>query len=192
MSFNFLLAGSLGPDPLMFAASVALVLAWKTAGYWGLDYFLLPLIGTPWGHHPAEPDPVARRRAAVRRRRAVQAATGLSVVALALIAFTALGAPGTRAAAPPPVDGPATLTMGAADFRPAALSLRAGATVTWQNPSKIPHTVTSGAASRADGRFDSGLLPAGGEFQYTFTAPGVYAYYCAFHPGMVGTITVVE
>jgi thiosulfate dehydrogenase [quinone] large subunit len=27
---------------------VFLILAWKTAGYWGLDRFLLPLLGTPW------------------------------------------------------------------------------------------------------------------------------------------------
>jgi thiosulfate dehydrogenase [quinone] large subunit len=28
--------------------SVLLILAWKTAGWYGLDRWLLPLVGTPW------------------------------------------------------------------------------------------------------------------------------------------------
>jgi thiosulfate dehydrogenase [quinone] large subunit len=27
---------------------VLLVLAWKTAGWWGLDRLALPVLGTPW------------------------------------------------------------------------------------------------------------------------------------------------
>jgi thiosulfate dehydrogenase (quinone) large subunit len=33
---------------LLFAATVWLVLAWKTAGWIGLDRWLLPLLGMPW------------------------------------------------------------------------------------------------------------------------------------------------
>jgi thiosulfate dehydrogenase [quinone] large subunit len=33
---------------LLFAASVWLVLTWKTAGWIGLDRWLLPLVGMPW------------------------------------------------------------------------------------------------------------------------------------------------
>jgi thiosulfate dehydrogenase (quinone) large subunit len=33
---------------LLFAAVVSLVLAWKTAGWIGLDRWLLPLLGMPW------------------------------------------------------------------------------------------------------------------------------------------------
>jgi thiosulfate dehydrogenase [quinone] large subunit len=33
---------------LLFAAVVWLVLAWKTAGWIGLDRWLLPLLGMPW------------------------------------------------------------------------------------------------------------------------------------------------
>jgi len=32
----------------MLLLGFLLVLAWKTAGYIGLDRFLLPLLGTPW------------------------------------------------------------------------------------------------------------------------------------------------
>ena len=32
----------------ILGAVLLLILAWKNAGYVGLDYFLLPLLGTPW------------------------------------------------------------------------------------------------------------------------------------------------
>ena len=34
--------------PLLFTAVIVLVLAWKTAGWIGLDRWLLPLLGMPW------------------------------------------------------------------------------------------------------------------------------------------------
>ena len=49
MNWNFMMAGSASSNPLLFVAALGLVMAWKIAGYAGLDYFLLPLIGTPWG-----------------------------------------------------------------------------------------------------------------------------------------------
>jgi thiosulfate dehydrogenase [quinone] large subunit len=48
MNFNFQLAGSASTNPVLFGLSVFLVLAWKVAGWWGLDRYLLPLLGTPW------------------------------------------------------------------------------------------------------------------------------------------------
>ncbi|HTE85113.1 MAG TPA: DoxX family protein [Dehalococcoidia bacterium] len=48
MNFNFMLAGSASTNPVLFALAIALVLAWKIAGYYGLDYVLLPAIGVPW------------------------------------------------------------------------------------------------------------------------------------------------
>ncbi len=48
MNWNFIMAGSASTNPLLFAASIFLVLAWKTAGWYGLDRFLLPWLGTPW------------------------------------------------------------------------------------------------------------------------------------------------
>jgi len=48
MNFNFLLAGTASTNPVLFLIAIFLILAWKTAGYIGLDYYLLPLIGTPW------------------------------------------------------------------------------------------------------------------------------------------------
>lgn len=48
MNWNFMMAGSASTNPLLFAIAVFLILAWKTAGYYGLDRWLLPMLGTPW------------------------------------------------------------------------------------------------------------------------------------------------
>jgi len=48
MNWNFMMAGTASTNPVLFAIAILLVLAWKTAGYIGLDYYLLPLLGTPW------------------------------------------------------------------------------------------------------------------------------------------------
>ncbi len=48
MNWNFMMAGSASVNPMFFLLGILLVLAWKTAGYWGLDRWLLPLVGTPW------------------------------------------------------------------------------------------------------------------------------------------------
>ena len=51
------MAGSASTSGMLFSVSVLLITAWKVAGY-GLDYFLLPLLGTPWRGETAEPIPV--------------------------------------------------------------------------------------------------------------------------------------
>ncbi len=48
MSWNFMLAGSASTNPVMFTLAVLLLLAWKTAGWYGIDRWLLPALGTPW------------------------------------------------------------------------------------------------------------------------------------------------
>ncbi|CAA9283826.1 MAG: hypothetical protein AVDCRST_MAG77-4079 [uncultured Chloroflexi bacterium] len=48
LNWNFMMAGTASSNPLLFAISVGLILAWKVAGYYGLDRFVLPLLGTPW------------------------------------------------------------------------------------------------------------------------------------------------
>lgn len=53
LNLNFLLAGTVSTNPLLFALSTLLVLAWKVAGYWGLDRFLLPRLGVPWKEEAA-------------------------------------------------------------------------------------------------------------------------------------------
>ena len=48
MNLNYLLAGTVSVNPILFTLSILLILAWKTAGYVGLDYFALQYFGTPW------------------------------------------------------------------------------------------------------------------------------------------------
>ena len=48
MNANYLLAGTVSTNPFLFILGTWLVLAWRTAGWWGLDRWLLPLLGTPW------------------------------------------------------------------------------------------------------------------------------------------------
>lgn len=48
MNWNYLLAGASSSNPVLLLFELFLVLAWKTAGWIGLDRFLLPLLGTPW------------------------------------------------------------------------------------------------------------------------------------------------
>ncbi len=47
MNFNYMFAGSAGVNPLFAILGIFLVLAWRNAGYFGLDRWLLPLLGTP-------------------------------------------------------------------------------------------------------------------------------------------------
>jgi thiosulfate dehydrogenase [quinone] large subunit len=52
MNFNFMLAGSASVNPVFFLLQVLLILAWKVAGWYGLDRWLLPRLGTPWYRGP--------------------------------------------------------------------------------------------------------------------------------------------
>jgi thiosulfate dehydrogenase [quinone] large subunit len=48
MNMNYLLAGSVSINPVLLFLSIFIILAWKTAGWWGLDRWVLIDLGTPW------------------------------------------------------------------------------------------------------------------------------------------------
>jgi thiosulfate dehydrogenase [quinone] large subunit len=48
MNVNYLLAGTVSSNPILFVLGTWLVLAWRVAGWWGLDRWLLPALSTPW------------------------------------------------------------------------------------------------------------------------------------------------
>lgn len=48
MNLNFLLAGAVSINPVIGTLALFLVLAWRIAGYYGVDRYLPPLLGTPW------------------------------------------------------------------------------------------------------------------------------------------------
>lgn len=51
MNWNFIMAGSASTNALLFTFAIILILAWKVAGWYGLDRYLLSYIGIPWGHN---------------------------------------------------------------------------------------------------------------------------------------------
>ncbi len=48
LNFSFVFAGSAGVNPAMILISGLLILAWRNAGWYGLDRWALPALGTPW------------------------------------------------------------------------------------------------------------------------------------------------
>ena len=52
MNFSFVFAGSAGVNPLFLIIGPMLMLAWRNAGYYGLDRWVLPAVGTPWRRPP--------------------------------------------------------------------------------------------------------------------------------------------
>ena len=53
LNFNFIMAGSASTNGLLFVIALLIMGAWKVAGWYGLDRYLLPLLGTPWYRVPA-------------------------------------------------------------------------------------------------------------------------------------------
>lgn len=72
MNWNFIMAGSASTNGLLGVAALLLLLAWKIAGYYGADRFLLRYLGTPWGRSnapgEAETPPASRPRRPVSVR----------------------------------------------------------------------------------------------------------------------------
>jgi thiosulfate dehydrogenase [quinone] large subunit len=53
MNWNFIMAGAASTNGMLLVLAILLILAWKVAGYYGADFFLLRLLGTPWGRNKA-------------------------------------------------------------------------------------------------------------------------------------------
>jgi plastocyanin len=120
----------------------------------------------------------------------------LAVVSIVLMFAVACGgsytSPSPNAPTPTP-SGPAASVaipagaqvLGKAAYAPDELTVNAGTTVTWMNTDSVAHTSTSDAAG-----WNSGVVAPGGQFSVAFPTAGTYAYHCAIHPGMVGTVVV--
>jgi len=87
---------------------------------------------------------------------------------------------------------------GGVSFEPSTVTINAGDTVRWVWATG-GHTVTSGTNGSYDGRFCSPdntncvqILPAGTTYEFTFTQPGTYNYFCIPHwtMGMTGVVIV--
>ena len=116
-----------------------------------------------------------------RRPTAAIGALGLS------LAMAACGeGPGeTQGPATPSAPKAAGTTIDMVDlaFKPRALTIERGQTVTFRNRGKVTHN--------AKGKdFFSKVVEPGGSYSHTFRRAGTFAYICTFHPGMKGTLTV--
>lgn len=83
------------------------------------------------------------------------------------------------------VSVPAQVTIMDFGFTPGEIAIAAGMTVIWTNTGSAPHTVTFD-----DGSESSDQLPGGAAFARTFATPGTFAYICAIHPSMTGSVVV--
>jgi plastocyanin len=133
-----------------------------------------------WFDGAGEPPTNAIRRGGKGMRRL------FGIVLVAVLAFgltipaSAAGATrGTR-----PLDQ--TVPIKGWRFHPKVLTITVGETVTWVNEQKGHHTSISD-----DGvTWNSGAIPSGGTFTFTFTQAGTYPYHCKYGHGIHGTIVV--
>ncbi len=72
-------------------------------------------------------------------------------------------------------------------FSPSSLTIKKGTTIKWTNKDNAPHTVTSDSGNE----LSSQTLSNGQSYSHTFSAQGIYEYYCTFHTSMKGKITVI-
>lgn len=67
-------------------------------------------------------------------------------------------------------------------YRPAYVRVEPGDTVTWRILDGAPHTITTRRGTPV--RFDSDGRAPGETYEFTFTEPGRYPYFCTFHPNL--------
>ena len=84
-----------------------------------------------------------------------------------------------------PAASPAAVRIDNFNFTPPTLVVAPGTTVTWTNGDDSPNSVRE-----KDGKFKSAALDTDDTFSQSFTAPGVYEYFCSIHPRMTGKIVV--
>jgi plastocyanin len=83
--------------------------------------------------------------------------------------------------------GSKSVTIKNFEFGPKTVTVSKGDTVTWTNQDSAPHTATKTGGS---GAFDTGNLKKGQSGTHKFDSTGSFAYICAIHPNMKGTVVV--
>jgi len=70
-------------------------------------------------------------------------------------------------------------------FSPASLKIKKGDTVTWTNEDSAPHQIASD-----NNVFSGNSIGKGQTYSFKFSETGTFAYHCAIHPSMKGTVVV--
>jgi len=92
----------------------------------------------------------------------------------------------------PDLRGPNEVWIQSAGFDPAALTVAAGATVTWTNKDNVKHDVTSGLPGNVENIFDpSPNLSASATHSVAFSRRGTFNYFCLTHGNNHGTGKIV-
>jgi plastocyanin len=81
---------------------------------------------------------------------------------------------------------PVAVTISDYEYDPATITVPVGTVVKFTNKDSTPHTATS----KQSGAFESGSIDTGKTGEVKLEEAGTFAYYCAFHPFMKGTIRV--
>jgi len=76
------------------------------------------------------------------------------------------------------------VTIAGFAFAPSTIHVHVGDTVTFTNNDAVGHTATSAGA------FDTGTIASGSTASVTLASAGTFAYHCAIHSSMTGTIVV--
>ena len=127
-----------------------------------------------------------------RTLRLTLSAAVLALVVLALLVVAGCGSSGgtggntgnTGGSGGTTSGGGTDVTIANFAFSPASLEVKVGDTVTWTNEDSAVHDV------QGDGGISSGKLNQGDTYAKKFDAAGSFAYKCAIHPSMTGTIVV--
>jgi len=78
-------------------------------------------------------------------------------------------------------------------YIPSTATVDVGGKVIMSNPDNAAHTFTAGSPNDGPtGEFDSGLIMAGGLYEYSPDTVGEIPYFCMVHPWMQGLIIVQE
>lgn len=85
---------------------------------------------------------------------------------------------------------PAAVSISAAGFSPATVSIRKGQAVTWTNTDNNPHGVTSSATGAAS--FKSSSLAQNDTYSYIFSTSGTYTYHDSLNPTTLSGTVVVK
>jgi plastocyanin len=123
---------------------------------------------------------------AVRSRALAFAGVMSTVMFCAVASYSArvAGNPPSAAAGAPAATGTEVKIDNFA-FNPAVITVKAGTQVIWVNKDDIPHTVDS-----SQGKFKSAALDTDEKFEFKFSEPGEYPFFCRMHPKMTGKIIV--
>ena len=134
-------------------------------------------------------------------RRSLDVRAGLlAVLAAAALSFASCGGGGGVTNPPPPGGGgggtggggtpDVVITIvadnGTMSFSPNPANVTRGQRVAWRNSAGQVHTATQNGGSFDTGNIDSGSQSGA----ITMGNAGTFAYHCAVHPSMVGTLNV--